>query len=65
MLYVARGVRGRPAIILTKQKMPKNSLGRPDWKRKKQIQTGLWVVLTAVFCGTAVVVILYFMNARR
>jgi hypothetical protein len=45
--------------------MPKNSLGRPDWKRKKQIQTGLWVVLTAVFCGTAVVVILYFMNARR
>jgi hypothetical protein len=31
--------------------MPKNSLGREDWKRKKQIKTVIWVIVAAVACG--------------
>jgi len=34
--------------------MPKKSLGRDDWKRKKQIKTMIWVLFAAMAGGCLV-----------
>jgi len=45
--------------------MPKKSLGRDDWKRRKQIKTILWVVFAAVICGGLVGVAIWFASFKK
>jgi len=45
--------------------MPKTSIGNADWKRKKQIKTIFWVVVTAMLFSSLVGGVIFYLNTKR